>query len=388
MLGCEKAYGNAAIQALLNADRNLMEATVEDALRISPRYGKPDTLGLDAIPEISIATQVEAYDQHAILVTEERNDWPGYSTSVPTDPLSFRTFYVSDPTDRSADFAKFLEGVADKKMRVLDVVNAADAKERWESKSSSPVSVAGPYSAITCIRRGVPVLTVLANYLTQELFLACTAGVFVAPIDYQKTPLESITIESVCATGRRIEFGARPDSYQKLKKFVTFLGAEGKAGYLENFKDSKLMEPEDLEKNIFYRQPGGPSRILYLSKLLAPGQDVGFILANGEKITEWIHWFPFIRFARSANDSGEPILHAYEVWHPRPHTKEGILMSTSPNYSVFRETPDGNMVIDVSVFQRFNNPSKIRSTLLVCLNSNDWAQQVVQRHGYRRIKFS
>jgi len=91
MLGIEKAYGNAAIQALLHANRNLMEATVEDAVRVSPRYGKPDTLGLDAIPEISITTQVKKYDQHSILITEEASEWPGFYTSVPADPRSFRT---------------------------------------------------------------------------------------------------------------------------------------------------------------------------------------------------------------------------------------------------------------------------------------------------------
>jgi hypothetical protein len=387
MLGIEKAYGNAAIQALLHANRNLMEATVNDALRVTPRYGKPDTLGLDAIPEISISTQVKEYDQHSILITEEQSEWPGFYTSVPADPRSFRTFFISDPTDRSSDFAKFLKGVKDKKKRVLDAMQDPKARKRWEKDSSSPVSVTGPYSAITCIRRGVPVLTVLINYLTQEMFLACSAGVFKAAIDYEKGSLEALSVDAVCSAGERIEFGVPVGHYQVLKKFVTFLGDEGKTGYLENFHDSHLMEDDDRELNIFYRRPGGPSRILYLSTILAPNQDVGFILANGEKITEWIHWLPFIRFARSAKDFGEPILSIYEIWHPRPHTKEGVLMSTSPSYSIFQPSDNNKMAIDVSMFQRFGNPSKIRSTLLVCLNSNDWVQQVVQRYGYRKIQF-
>jgi len=388
MLGIEKAYGNAAIQALLHANRNLMEATVEDAVRVSPRYGKPDTLGLDAIPEISITTQVKKYDQHSILITEEASEWPGFYTSVPADPRSFRTFFISDPTDRSADFADFLDGVKDKSKRVLDAVKEPDAVKRWESKCSSPASITGPYSAITCIRRGVPVLTALVNYLTQEMFLACSAGVFRTHVNYEKKPLESLTIDFISSEGERIEFGLPIGQYRGLKRFVTFLGAKGKSGYLENFRDSHLLGDAEFKKSILYRRPGGPSRILYLSTILSSSQGIGFVLANGEKIGEWIHWLPFIRFARSSKDSGDPILNIYEIWHPRPHTKEGILMSTSPNYSIFRQVASGHMVIDVSIFQRFGNPSKIRSTLLVCLNSNDWAQQVVQRYGYRKIVLS
>ena len=387
MLGIEQAYGNAAVQALLFANRNLMEASVEDALRITPRYGKSDTLGLDAISEISISDQIKKYDQHSILITEEQNEWSD-TVSVSINPRTFRTFFVSDPTDRSADLAKFLSEVNDKKQRVFEAMKDPNAIKRWEQNSSSPASITGPYSAITCIRRGMPILTVLVNYLTQEMFLACSAGIFILPVNYGQDPLELYTIDYICSNGDRIEFGTSIESYQKLKKFVTFLGAEGKIGYFENFLDSHLMEREDAEKHILYKKPGGPSRILYLSPLLGINQDVGFILANGEKITEWVHWLPFIRFARSAKDSGDPILNVYEIWHPRPHTKEGVLMSTSPNYSVFRENSNGNMVIDVSLFQRFGNPSKIRSTLLVCLNSNDWAQQLVQRYGYRKIKFS
>lgn len=389
MLGIEKAYGNSAIQAILHANQNLMEAKVVDVMRISTRYGKADTMSMDAIPEVSIAEQIKEYDQHAVLITEEQGDWPGFYTSVPADPSSFRTFFISDPTDRSADFTKFLTEVDDKKKRVIDAMREPGAKERWETNSSAPASISGPFSAITCIRRGIPILTVLINYLTQEMFLACSAGVFKIDANYETRNLDTLTVDTICAEGERVEFISTVRQYEDMKKFVTFLGAENKPGYLENFDASHLMEGEDFTKHIVYRQPGGPSRILYLSTLFGTDRAIGFILANGEKLTEWIHWLPFIRFARDSKDFGEPVLKIYEVWHPRPHTKEGILMSTSPNYSIFRKIDGGNnVVIDLSIFQRFSNPSKIRATLLVCLNSNRWAKQMVQRYGYRTIQFS
>jgi hypothetical protein len=387
MYGIEKAYGNAVIQALLHANGNVMQSTVDGALRVTPRYGKSDTLGLDAISEISIGERVKEHDQHAVLITEEQNNWPGFYSTVPADPNSFRTFFISDPTDRSADFANFLGKVKDKRMRVFDAMKEAGARAQWEADSSAPCSITGPFCAITCIRRGVPIFSAFVNYLTQEMYMACTAGVFKIPVNYGERPMESLTVDLIRSEGEHVDFSIQPKTYEGMKNFVTFLGAEGKAGYLENFQDSHLMEDDDLEKRIIFRKPGGPSRILYLSAMFGKNQDIGFVLANGEKITEWIHWITFVRFARSARDLGEPVLHMYEVWHPRPHTKEGVLMSTSPNYSIFRQLEGGGMVIDLSIFQRFVNPSKIRSTLLVCLNSNSWVQQMVQRYGYRKIQF-
>jgi hypothetical protein len=382
MLGIERAYGDAAIRAVLHANRNLMQATVEDALTRSLRYGKPDTLNLDAISEISIGNQILHYDQHSILITEERSDWPSLHANVSPDPRSFRTFFISDPTDRSSQFAQFLDGTGNKKVRVIDVMRDPESKARWEKDFSSPASITGPFSAITCIRRGMPILTVLVNYLTQEMFLACSAGIFQVQIDHAAKLRQMPTVSDVTHGGQRLVFGNAVEQYQGLKRFVTFLGKEG---YRENFLDSQIMSAEELDESISYNLPGGPSRVLYLSDILPAQEAVGFVLANGEKIGEWIHWLPFIRFARSPNDLAEPILNIFEIWHPRPHTKEGILMSTSPNYSIFRQVSSGHMVIDVPMFQRFSHPSRIRSTLLVCANSNDWAQQVVQRHGYRRI---
>jgi hypothetical protein len=213
--------------------------------------------------------------------------------------------------------------------------------------------------------------------------MACSAGIFRMKINHQEKESEKITAEYVCLQGGHVEFPAPVSPYQEMKRFVTFLG---KKGYKENFLDSQLMTEKEFEQSSVYDWPGGPSRALYLSNVLPEEKAIGFIMANGEKIVEWIHWLPFVRFARSPDDLSEPILQVFEIWHPRPHTKDGILMSTSPQYSIFRQLSNGQMIIDVTLFQRFYNPSRIRSTLLVCANSNNWAQEVVQRYGYRKIQ--
>jgi len=52
MVGINEAYCNTVIGALLLANYSLLESTIIDALQPTSAWGKGDTLGLDAIPEI------------------------------------------------------------------------------------------------------------------------------------------------------------------------------------------------------------------------------------------------------------------------------------------------------------------------------------------------
>ena len=74
MVGIEEAYCNAVIKALLLANYNLLEATIVDALQRTSVWGKGDTLGLDAIPEIAILECLKSFDQYAIMLTEETGE--------------------------------------------------------------------------------------------------------------------------------------------------------------------------------------------------------------------------------------------------------------------------------------------------------------------------
>lgn len=68
MQGIERAYCDVCINALIGAWRELMEATGSETLR-KVRYGKGDTLGLDAITEITIKGRLEQFDSHAMLMS-------------------------------------------------------------------------------------------------------------------------------------------------------------------------------------------------------------------------------------------------------------------------------------------------------------------------------
>ena len=383
MEGVEISHCNAAIEAILTACYAFWQSTVEEALRPILKYGKNDTLGMDAMPEITIIEQLQRYDQHSIVITEETGGREKFRFVHADDPRRFRTIFISDPTDRSAQIKKMLENENDRTKKVSEVITGATCREKWESDFSAPAEITGGSSAITCIRRGIPIFSVIVNYVTRQLFVSCSAGNYVLGLPEKLTKID---LNYVRAHGKKIYF-RDINSHGAMRRFTTFMG---KQGYKENFIDSKLMDEAEMDQYLHYRLPGGPSRVLYLSTLQPENNQLGFILANGEKIGEWIHWLPYVRFARKENDQSEPALRLFEIYQDRPWTKEGILMSTPPAYSIFKPASDhdNRMTINVGHFSAFSNPSQIRSTLVIAPSDNQWATRIVNQYGYRPIEIS
>ena len=401
MIGIEQAYCDTIISALIRANRALLECTIEEALQHINIWGKGDTLGLDAVPEIAITERLKHFDQYAtIVIEEEGEDYNPLGQEGRYSKRGPRTFFVSDPTDRSAFLEKALKeaknGGDDDSMntgtKIREVILGEEARRRWEDFAGSPASITGAMCAITCVRRGLPICSGLLNYVTQELIIACSAGIYLLklppsdlePSDSTTVTAEEVTLNHLLAAGQALEL--RSTYGREPKSLVTFLG---KPKYRESFQDSQLVPGEDIDKYVHHSEPGGPGRILYLSELQPESDSIGFILANGEKISEWIHWLTFARFARQSRDRSEPAVRVFEVSHERPWTRDGVLMSTSPEYSIFQQIDAHGRGYEISVerLQAFANPSLYRSTLLVAPSDNDWAVQVVRRHGYRVLEF-
>lgn len=340
---------------------------------------------MDAGPEIIICQELGAYDAGAVVITEEigsRGARVDNDTFRPNDPQTFRTVFISDPTDRSNQLKEFLAGLP-KEMKIGAIFGSSRAKTIWESKFGSPCSITGATSAISCVRRGVPIFSVIINYITQEMMVSCAAGNRILKLPAERQV--PIDLNYVLIHGKNLLFpniGGR----KCMQKFVTFLGDTGKVGYRENFLDSGFMTEAQIAANLYYDKPGGPSRVLYLSSLQPRHSTIGFVLANGEKIGEWIHWLSFVQFARSEHDDSRPALIVYEVFQDRPWTKEGVLMSTPREYSVFREY-GGKLYIDTSRLLGTLNPSKLRSTLIVAPFDNRWVVRFSSQSGYRAIRF-
>jgi hypothetical protein len=386
MQGVEISHLNAAIAAVLKAYYDFRHSTVEDALRPIATYGKKDTLGMDAGPEIIICEELRRYDAGAVVITEEigsRGVSMNGDTFRSNDPQTSRTVYISDPTDRSNQLKAFLAKFP-KEQKIGDIFGEEETIRRWEKDFSAPASITGATSAISCVRRGIPIFAVIVNYITQEMAVSCAAGNRILSLPNERPDL--IDLDYVRLNGNLLSFPNIDGEMKSMRRFVTFLGDTGKVGYKENFLDSGLMSEVQMAEFLHYGKPGGPSRALYLSSLQQELIPVGFVLANGEKIGEWIHWLPFVQFSRSLNDDSQPALILYEVFQDRPWTKDGILMSTPPNYSVFREH-NGKMFINTNGLLQMANPSQLRSTLIIAPYDNRWAVRASSQSGYRPIIF-
>ena len=123
---------------------------------------------------------------------------------------------------------------------------------------------------MTVVKRGEILSSLILNYISGEIVIACK--------DYIET--------------HRVDGGSTGIKFNEPKNGKTYLTYLGKA-YRQHLEDSKLLNPTFTTDQI---EPGGPMRVLYLSNLNPSPQ--GFILANGEKIGEWIGWLAFCRYSR------------------------------------------------------------------------------------------
>jgi len=384
MFGIEKSYCNALIEALVQANQALLETPVEEAIDASYVPHKGDTLGIDQVPENTIASVLTDFDQYAVLITEERgedaNPLARHSILSIRGP---RTFFVCDPCDRSKQFCAFLKSKKRGQKWVHDVLSMESAVKDWERKYGGPANITGANAAITCVRRGLPICSVLLNYITQEIVVACSAGIFLSTINALNTKTCRTTLDHFDKK-QHLVF---PDAIRsRSKHFVTFVG-KPERGYPQNLAMTRLAKEDDLKDNLHFKLPGGPTRILYLSSQQSADKAIGFVLANGEKIGEWIHWLPFIRYANREEDRGSTTLRLFEITQDESELRDRYLMTPSEPYSVFKQISGDRVVINVDKLGDFDNPSKYRATLLVASATNDWAIGRAQQYGYRPLIF-
>jgi hypothetical protein len=388
MQGIERAYCDVCINATVGAWRRIMETPAVTALEKSKygsENGKFDTLGLDAIPEITITSRVGNFDEHALIITEELDDNAHRRWPTDSDPIKQPLMFFSDPTDRSIELEKYIKEISknDNIQKVGVLMGRIDQKSVWEEVSGEkPAIITGPSTSITCVRKGNVIFSVILNYVTGTICVACDIGIYW----YELKPFidksnENITLSDITQKGKLLIFPSttgRGFSSDDCKRFCTFLG---KSGYRENFNDSRLFV-EDPDQFLHHSKPPGPPRTLYLSEFQNNHGHVGFVLANGEKIGEWVPWLPFIKYAK--NENGGRALRAFEIFIERPWTKNGMLMSTSKPYSIFYGEKE-KMYLDMSRLRGFQRPSQFRCMLAVLQSDNESFINILKNHQYREV---
>jgi len=383
MQGIERVYCDECIQALVSAWIELMEASGTQTLSKVP-YGKGDTLGLDATTEIAISERIKRFDKHAFLITEELDAQEHRRWPTDSDPVKQPLMFFCDPTDGSNKLKKFFEHISkdDPTAKIGNLMASCDPEKLWEEMFEAPVCITGPTGAITCVRKGEVVFSVILSYLTGTVYVASDTGIFSYKLRKFSNPAnKNLTFAEVSQKGKLLIFpSVRSLGYSAddCERFVTFLG---KAGYRENLNDSRLFA-DGVDERVHHKEPTGPPRCLYFSELQSNHGPIGFIMANGEKIGEWMHWLTFVKYAR--DEKKERSLRMFEITLERPWTKNGMLMSTSPAYSVFHRSEDG-AYIDISRLSNFVRPSQFLSMIVVARHDNVHIIQVLQQYQHRGI---
>jgi len=358
MKGIEKQYLRNCIKALCHARLALLRLSSEDAVEVIP-YGKIDSLRLDAVPEIIISkTLCQEFDPHLPLITEE------IGSSKKLKGSEDQLVCFSDPMDRSKvlrDFLKRRKGLLEQIFQEQRII------QEWEEKCGGDIELSGPYGSITGIRHGQILFCVMINYITGTLYIASKGYVGCIPFDAIFSDLsqkEFKRTKGIFENVNPLQFGAIEQDLTNIDtKFVAY--CKGKE-YEDNLVESRILGRKGLERirqeHLAYDLVGGPARILYLQ---SPSQ-VGFILANGEKIIEWIGWLAFVKFSQKG-------LFAFELSFDSSWTRDGILMAPSNAYSVLGEETgieQGHrykiLEIALNKLKYFRNPSQYRSTIVVC----------------------
>jgi hypothetical protein len=382
--GIEKSYSDAMIRAARAAQRALFDTWVRDAINESHVHLKGDTLGLDQRPENAITSGLQKYDPHCVIITEERGAVNPFATDGAATVQGARTFFGCDPFDRSNQAHDFFEKHGKDDQHIIDVIRRDGIQQLWEKEYGGPINITSSTTAISCVRRGLPIAAVVLNHFAEELTLACAAGIF-----HVKLPQDldvDVTLNYVLESGQRLQF-PQPN-YNAGQKIVAFCGKPSR-GYPDNLKNCRLVVDTNLSNHLHYDLPGGPSRVLYLSNLQPINEPIGVVVANGEKLGEWIHWLAFTRFAHRIEDESAPALKLFEVSQNQALMIDGHLMMPSPDYSIFRhyDNPHKRVIISSEKLESLDNPSKYRSTLILIAANNKWALTQVQQYGYREILF-
>lgn len=363
MKGIEHEYLRECIRALCEARVKLLALPCKNAVS-EGEYGKSDSLALDDVPEITICDMLTEFDPDLPLVTEEI----GLSEKLRDTDDEFVCFL--DPMDRSKVLANFLERFFEETIATV-FQNERMIKE-WEAECGGDVEVSGPYASITAIHHHSILFNVMINYITGIIYIASDEGIGTLSADQifeereQKRVLKrSIDLNNML---KPILFAERSEfSRFGSESVVTFCQNEQ---YKHNLVATKIFGNETIEeiqrKHLLYDRPGGPARILYLKE----PPHAGFILSNGEKIGEWIGWLAYVKYS-------EAKLRAYEIAFESSWTRDQILMAPGPAYSILgdhigevRGRLHKTVKLSMAKLGYLDNPSRYRSTILVCPASN------------------
>ena len=302
------------VGAVIEAARIVWRLESHEAIQAAP--GKEDTLRLDAAAEDTLIDWLEAPD--TAIVTEERGLHP---PGARLDEMEW--VHVVDPLDNSRPALGILAAAPGN-----SAVGAVLASQKMPELEAPAISVCS-------VREGILCHAVLLNLARPRLYVASAEGCFT--IDIRGAENGAPDLEE-----SRVEI-PWPEAGRGVR---TYTG--GREIYLEHAAACGFAATESVES--------GPHRVLYLTGLSASPSSA--VLANGEKLGEWISWLAFAKWSRCAA--------ACAVHRRGAPARGGMSLSPAASQSVLGE---GRILW--SRLRGVANPSNYRETVAVGLATAD-----------------
>lgn len=378
MTGLERQYLRECVKALARAREALLSL---DCVRAASqvRYGKSDTLALDAVPEAALIRSLcEDFDPHLPFVTEETGQ------DVLLRGTEEEVVCFCDPMDRSKVLGRFLSG---KQGTVQSVFADRETPPEWEAKCGGNIELTGAYGSITATRHHHVLFNVMLNYVTGRFYIAC--DVAAGQIDLADA-FDDVAGNRLKRTQDLID-ALSPVRFSQPKfrtrgeglRFVAYCKSKE---YEDNLLSSDVAQLRDIgeikKERLIFDEPGGPARILYLRD-----GSLGFILANGEKIGEWMGWLAWVAHSKGA-------LRAYEITFDSSWTRDQILMAPGQAYTVLGDNVRHDrgrrwkmVQLNLLKLRFLRNPSQYRSTLLVCPSTNEEIRSTLYHERCTELRF-
>jgi len=336
-------YCIVALGKVLDAVKN---TSVSSLIEVA-QSGKQDSLFIDVLPEnILNMSLIEDYDNNIVLVTEEKG---GFNF----EEISRAELVVfSDPTDRSKPIKNFIQKNIDSNRinhssLFRELIDSDRIIEEWSEFATFHPRLSGASCSLTVVKRGTILFSLILNYITQEIFVACSE--FTGYAHASKVGQSPASHEFKSWTPIKFMDAMRDD----YTSYVSFLAKD----YREYLINTNLLDDsfKPLDSD-----PGGPVRILFLSDL--NDRPTGFVFANGEKIGEWLGWLAYCKYSNKN-------LVAYSVYPGTTFAKDNIIMTPSPPYSIL-ELRGRDLFLNYDKLRYFENPSRYREMIVIAHKDN------------------
>jgi len=378
--GCDRALLSTSVAALREARMMLLGLHPEAALRERMLDGER-VWAFEAMAEAALLRQLETHDSRLGLATE-------HSVVNREGCFERRSCLVVKSCDGSALFADNLLDALDRAGHQRGgIERLSDLVRLGEAPFEGPFV---PFGSVTSVREGRIVFSVLLEYLSGEIYLACDGVVKAASVDICPDP------ESIALGGRNLGFGARRGD-----GCVSLLGDEARSHPAASVEEiskrgtsrNVFALPSEPRRELFHnlgfqdRQivkgtefAPGPARILFLSDavLLPDAEQPALILSNGERICDWLGWLAFAAFSRQ--------LAVFELSGSSVQDSKGILCAPPQHYSLFEENQSEGLRINFARVRGLENPGKYRGAIAItCRDSIEAMADLSSRQKCRQL---